>query len=310
MFPYVHMPDNLNADPTEKKEKDAKPPEDKKQSTGERIRAAWVYMVGDSAPRWVLNVLVVIFVAALIVKTLEHNPGERLTWLSEPSYDAAKTDDTATEQGGLPDDIAKALGPILALALAIERLVETIFDLFEKEARKFANKLTTGAASLDSLEKTRDLYSRQLQKAMDDFEVVVKTGVSARQKEALSALELAQKKLVDVGDLMQNLSKDPKYILWKRAISIWLSLVTGMIVAVMIERGVFFYLELSVPRFFDMLLTGLVLGAGSGPLHSLIGTLQGVKDALGSFAASTGTSAVQKELQALRSQIENLPNNK
>ena len=62
----------------------------------------------------------------------------------------------------------------------------------------------------------------------------------------------------------------------------------GMGVPVFLDQGVFYYLNLNVPRIIEMLLIGYALGARSGPLHSLVGILQGAKNALAGLAKFTG----------------------
>ena len=60
---------------------------------------------------------------------------------------------------------------------------------------------------------------------------------------------------------------------------------------------------MGVPRIFDMLITGFVLGAGSGPLHSLIGILQSAKDTLANLGKVSDTTALKDEIRALRAKM-------
>lgn len=232
---------------------------------------------GWSAPSITLFILVVVFIVSVIVRLIQQDIP--LQWLFGPNGSAG---------GKLPEDIGKALAPILALALAIERLIETVFDFFETKVKEVAKNTTGAADSLNYIEEMRVLYTKQMNLAKEKLQdAIANNKPQEDQDAAVSAVKKAEELVLEAGSKLENLAKDPVYVSWKRGLSIWLGLVMGMVVAVFIDKGVFFFLNFDVPRIFDMLLTGFILGAGSGPLHSLIGILQGAKDALSSFSAAS-----------------------
>lgn len=248
----------------------------------------------NNGPQIVLAVLILTFLVSLLFKALGETGG--LGWLF--SSNAAVKDE-------LPKDIALALGPILALALAIERLIETIFDMFETNVREIAKKTAAGAKGLDYIQQITQLYTDEMFNAKAALEEALgKPETKLEKKSALiAAVEAAETRVQEIGSLWENLPKDPKYISWKRALSIWIGLVIGMIVGVFNEHGFFYYLNLEVPRLLDMLVTGFVLGAGSGPLHSLIGILQSTKDMLSNLGSLPNAGAIKDELRSLRAEM-------
>jgi hypothetical protein len=75
----------------------------------------------------------------------------------------------------------------------------------------------------------------------------------------------------------------------------------GLVVAILGDLGMLRALALPAPRLIDMLMTGLVIGAGPGPMHSLIGMLQSGKDAISNLADLARASAVRKAVEDVRS---------
>ena len=53
----------------------------------------------------------------------------------------------------------------------------------------------------------------------------------------------------------------------------------------------------------EMIVTGFVIGAGSGPMHSLIGALQGLKDTLVGLGQLAGLGQVKQDLRELQDKV-------
>ncbi len=246
-------------------------------------------------PRAILVLLITAFLISVFVKA--SGQPDAFAWLLGGN---------GATGGPLPGDIGIALGPILALALAIERLIETIFDMFETNIAQVAKYTSAGEKGLKYIDDITTLYTDEMFKAKNALMEAMNSSETspAKKSELLSALEAAEQRLKDTGVFWENLPKDPQYVSWKRAITIWLGLVAGMVVAVFNDQGLFYYLNQPVPRLLDMLVTGFVLGAGSGPIHSLVGILQSAKDSLSNVGSLAGFGAVQNELRSLRSEIE------
>ena len=202
-----------------------------------------------------------------------------------------------------PADVGAALAPILALALMIERMLETIFNIFERNWEQVANFGTATSDGAGHLNNVLGLYNDQLTTAMRELETTLR-GEAAYNDTVINELRKkvrdAEIRVREVSDKLMALTKDPKYLSWKRTITIWLGLTLGLIVAILSDEGVFEHLNMSVPRLLDMLVTGFVIGAGSGPMHSLIGILQGAKSTLENVGSLTSTSALQKDVQELQ----------
>jgi len=83
--------------------------------------------------------------------------------------------------------------------------------------------------------------------------------------------------------------KNPQYLSIKRAYSMILGFVFGLIIAFSVEGlAVFQLLGMNLSgglTWVDRLVTGLLIGTGSAPMHSLIGLLQNTKDAVDSARA-------------------------
>ena len=220
-----------------------------------------------SGRKWRLNLwllLGILLVAALLTALLRSlSEKNSLLWLFVmPSAPAQ-----------IVGDFALLFAPLLAIAIAIERLLETVFDWYEQSIRAVSEVVA-------SLRQPVDWIENELKEAYQAAEEAAgKTGVQA-SKASLKALELAEERLSKAEKRLLSWTRAPEYVAWKRALSIWVGLLVGLEVAVLGDLGMLRTIGLPVPRLLDMLATGLVIGAGPGPMHSLIGILQSGKDAL------------------------------
>ncbi len=122
-------------------------------------------------------------------------------------------------------------------------------------------------------------------------EVVAKAeGAEALLKDAQTRLDAAEDKLAGA-------TSSPDYRSAKGAVTIVLGLMLGVVVAALGQIQMFALLGVSaVPARLDVLITGLVIGSGSYPVHSLVGILQQGKDALdglGNFLNNRAAPPVQ-----------------
>jgi len=195
-------------------------------------------------------------------------------------------------------EISIVLAPLLALALAIERIIETIFDMFEQSITDVANLSSGGNEVLI-------WFNEELNRAWAAAEEISnQLGIENNDNlELLKKLEIAEQRIAKANNRISGLKSDPKYISTKRVISIWLGLLLGLIVATISDKGIFELLQIGVPRFLDMIVTGFVIGAGSGPMHSLVGILQGAKNTLDRFGELASLNPIKNEINQLRSEI-------
>ncbi len=193
-------------------------------------------------------------------------------------------------------DIAVVLAPLVAVSLAIERLLETAFDWFEQATRCTAEILAAPRETLDWI-------GREYQEAYEAAAAAAEAAAVTLTPASIQALQEAEERLAKAEARLRSWISAPEYRAWKRALSIWIGLLTGLLVAVIGDLGMFRVLGIPMPRIFDMLVTGLIIGAGPGPMHSLIGILQSGKDAVNNLAELAKGKAVRDAAQAVLLQV-------
>lgn len=193
-------------------------------------------------------------------------------------------------------DIAVVLAPLVAVSLAIERLLETAFDWFEQATRCTAEVLAAPRETLDWI-------GREYQEAYEAAAAAAEAAAVTLTPMSIQALQEAEERLAKAEARLRSWTSAPEYRAWKRALSIWIGLLIGLMVAVIGDLGMFRVLGIPMPRILDMLVTGLIIGAGPGPMHSLIGILQSGKDAVNNLAELAKGKAVRDAAQAVLLQV-------
>ncbi|MGQ9503021.1 MAG: hypothetical protein ACUVSB_13295 [Anaerolineae bacterium] len=239
--------------------------------------------------KWTLNIrsLFAILVAAGILLAVLRALGERdgILWLFAVP--------PVVQQVG---DIAVVLAPLVAVSLAIERLLETAFDWFEQTTRCTAEVLAAPRETLDWI-------GREYQEAYEAAAAAAEAAAVTLTPASIQALQEAEERLAKAETRLRSWTNAPEYRAWKRALSIWVGLLAGLVVAVIGDLGMFRALGIPMPRILDMLVTGLIIGAGPGPMHSLIGILQSGKDAVNNLAELAKGKAVRDAAQAVLLQV-------
>ena len=212
-------------------------------------------------------------------------------------------------------DLTMVLSPVLAAALGVERVLETMFNMVEGAWRTLVAYLGYGMRWLKGAQTevaearqwvqsmgtvyngTLAAYNEKMRVMLDEMHVSsnvadlpeqLNTAVTKLRAEAEEKAEAAQKLLEDAqGRLKEAESKlasvtdSPDYRSAKGAATIVLGLMLGVIVATVGQIQAFALLGISaVPARMDILITGLIIGSGSYPVHSVVGILQQGKDAL------------------------------
>ncbi len=161
--------------------------------------------------------------------------------------------------------VALLLAPLVAAATAVERIIDMIFNWYESI---LLNVSAFSGQAKDYLSWARSEVNRlqkELLNAQGDLSKVVRIE---------NELEAAQNRLMEF-------LKSPTYLSRKKTISVVLGIVIGLILAFTVQIKMFAMLGIDLPwGWADMLVTGLVIGTGSAPVHSLIGLLQNTKDAV------------------------------
>jgi len=189
-------------------------------------------------------------------------------------------------------DLMSVLAPFLAVSVAVERLLETGFNWFEQSSRAIADILVAPRETLDWIGRE---YQDAYQATKDAMDTV---GVETTP-EKLQVIAAAEDRLSKAEQRLRSWVEAPEYIAWKKALSIWFGLLIGLVISIVGDLGMMRYIGIPTPRVIDMVITGLVIGSGSGPMHDLIGILQGGKNALGSLADLAKGKSVKEAAQAL-----------
>jgi hypothetical protein len=196
-------------------------------------------------------------------------------------------------------EVALVLAPLVAAATAIERFIEMVFDWYESLVLSASEFFGQGKG-----------YVRWAKGQVRELREAVLRNSSSGDPRALSQAEDA---LAAAEDRLIGFLKSPFYTSRKRVLSLLGGIVLGVIVAftaklqmlamiaglfgggtgtgisgVLVEAG----------RWIDIALTGLVIGTGSAPVHSLIGILQNTKDAVDKARALWAGNAVRVAAQA------------
>ena len=232
--------------------------------------------------------LLVVFLASSVGRALFLN--RDIGWLFEV------LPDKLTDVG----DFAAVLAPLVAIAVAIERFLEHGFDYLEKNLISVADFLK---APVDFLKVLQDEYKEAYNAVKEASREVKEEGTQG----ARQTLEEARQKLVEVEETIRNSVKTPEYTAWKRFLATFIAFLLGLLLAVFGDLGMLRTIGVPSPRIFDMFVTGMVIGAGPGPMHSIIGILQNGKEALGQVANmgkvnqfETRLAEMEKELKELR----------
>ncbi len=190
-------------------------------------------------------------------------------------------------------DYTTVLAPLLAISVAIERLLETGFNWFEQSSRAVADVLVAPKETLDWI-------GREYQEAYKATEEAANTVGQDMTPDTMQLLELTEDRLAKAEERLRGWTGASEYLAWKRALSIWFSLLAGLVIAVLGDLGMLRMIAIPAPRLVDMVITGLVIGSGSGPMHDLMGILQGGKSALGSLSDLAKGTAVKQAIEEVR----------
>jgi hypothetical protein len=211
--------------------------------------------------------------------------------------------------------MALVLAPVLAAAAAVERTLESAFNMIEGSWRTMVAYLGRGLRWLKSAE-TEVKQARQFladvsdkfNEEMRNIEIgqlsasAITAEMQARMEIANRMMGLAQLRLKDAEGNLSAVTSSDGYIRVKAAASIIVGLMLGVIVAGLSQLQMFAMLGIDVvPARIDVLITGLIIGSGSYPVHSLVGILQQGKDTLDSVKGYFNRSA--PEAQATRQRI-------
>jgi hypothetical protein len=192
-------------------------------------------------------------------------------------------------------NLTLVMAPVLAAAAGVERSLETIFNIIESSWKSLVANLGRGLRWLNAAEievsasrQWLSEISAQYNKEMDQIKLGDGLSVAQLSEElqgkiaaTKTLLDLAEERLKKAENNLASVTSSEGYKNVKTAASIVLGLVFGMIVATLGQLQMFAMLGVGgVPARVDVFITGLVIGSGSYPVHSLVGILQQTKDTL------------------------------
>jgi hypothetical protein len=180
----------------------------------------------------------------------------------------------AYAQGGTADpssggEVAAKLAGLVAAATLVERIIEMIWDFVE-------NKILTAKSLINNVGDYVGWASNQVHAARKNL---IASTDTAKRTSLEQELRDAEKRVTDF-------LKSDTWVTQKKKISVPVSLGLGLIVAVLAQLRMFVLLDLlpanttGILYVTDIIVTGLVIGTGSAPVHSLIGVIQKTKDTL------------------------------
>ena len=212
------------------------------------------------------------------------------------------------------------LAPVLAASAAVERTLESVFNVLEGSWRTMVAYLGRGLRWLKNaevevqqarqfLDEVSDKYNAELQ-SIQFGQTPVSTltnEIQARINAANKLMALAQLRLENAESNLADVTSSESYISAKAAVSVILGLMLGVIIAGIGQLQMFAMLGIGiVPAQIDVLITGLVIGSGSYPVHSLVGILQQGKGAVDSVKGyfnrlSPEAQATQQKITTVQS---------
>jgi hypothetical protein len=207
------------------------------------------------------------------------------------------------------------LAPVLAAATAVERTLESIFNMLEGGWRTMVAYLGRGLRWLKNAEievqqarqflaDASDKYNSELQGIQfgQASASAIADEVRAKVESANKLMVIAQQRLENAEGNLSDVTSSDSYIRAKAAASIILGLMLGVIIAAIGQLQMFAMLGIGiVPAQIDVLITGLVIGSGSYPVHSLVGILQQGKSTVDSVKGYL--NRLSPEAQATRQKI-------
>jgi exonuclease VII small subunit len=188
------------------------------------------------------------------------------------------------------------LAPVLAAAAAVERTLESVFNVLEGSWRTMVAYLGRGMRWLKNAEievqqarqflnNVSEKYNAELNNIQFGQASVstLTDEIQAKVDAANKLMAVAQLRLENAESNLAGVTSSEKYTGAKTAASIILGLMLGVIIAGIGQLQMFAMLGIGiVPARIDVLVTGLVIGSGSYPVHSLVGILQQGKDVVDS----------------------------
>ena len=189
----------------------------------------------------------------------------------------AQGGEPATNEGATAGEVTLLLAPLVAAATVIERVIEMGFSWFESIVISASTFLNLGGSYVKWAREQANACRAAL---------IGSTG---------PAITAAEEQLQNAEQRLKDWVKTDPYVSIKQGLSTLIGIVLGLIVAGVSRLQMFKLLGVNLVALngaqtnatlaqfltaVDIFVTGLIIGTGSAPVHSLIGILQKSKDAI------------------------------
>ncbi len=204
--------------------------------------------------------------------------------------------------GKVPADVTGTLAPLLVAATGVERLIEMGWNFLESRFLEVVSWIGMG-------EEWVEYAHTEVSSARTTLHNLVRQADPVAP--AADALKTAADALRSAHKLLESSLESQGYVSFKQAASVIAGLFLGVIVAFSAGLDMLQLLQLSgKATIAGMLITGLIIGTGSGPVHSIIGLLQQTRNAVGQAAdffdsrAGQNRGAAYNEMRLVTNQID------
>ena len=190
---------------------------------------------------------------------------------------------TSTPKVASNVDVNEVGLPFIAIATGLERFWETLvawYETFMIRAGCLLGEIGNAGTFVAAQEAVAS-------KAIETLTAQLKLAQSQAEIDAVNAdLKTAAETLANLQLMITNSVKSPAYVALKQAITQIGSLGLGLVLAISGHLYLLRRAGFNVPPEADLIITGLLIGSGPGPLHQAIGILQNLKDATAALAQS------------------------
>jgi hypothetical protein len=204
-------------------------------------------------------------------------------------------------QGTTPDaattsDVGTLLAPMVAAATGIERILEMAWSWFENAGRQLVATIGLGAS-----------WANYAQLQVHNAEATL-TALTQQARPGAAAIDLtldqriaeAERNLINAQQRVSNALDSDRYRRAKQAASIIVGVGLGIAITIITGLDMFKLLGLTTSaNIFGEIVTGVIIGAGTGPVHSLIGLLQQTRDAVDEAANFFNARALENKTRAI-----------
>ncbi len=175
--------------------------------------------------------------------------------------------------------------PMLAASTGIERLLEMFWNWFEALFLNFIAFVAMGWEwtrwAREEVELTTQAINQLATQLAQLRRVPLTAARASQESDLIQRMRVAEEGLRLTQEHLRSVLKSERYRSIKQALSVLAGIVLGVIVSAAANLKMFALLGITgVPTTADIVISGLVIGTGAGPMHSLVGMLQQGKETI------------------------------